>query len=138
MKHNLWEEKPFSRGQAWIDMILMANCSDGKVGRGSFITTECALSNRWGWTRKKIQLFLKYLENENMVTKKSSNKGTIINIVNYESYQFKERSDGKKKKSKKESLKVGSKFNNFDSRDYDFESLEKNLLEAEDGDESKT
>ena len=138
MKHNLWEEKPFSKGQAWIDMILMANCSDGKVERGSFSTTESELSTRWGWTRKKVQLFLKYLENEEMVAKKSSNKGTIIKIVNYEIYQFREKQDNKKRKNRKESFKGGNKFNNFESRNYDFDSLEKDLLGEEDGNKSKT
>lgn len=26
--HEIWSDKPFSKGQAWIDLILMANHSD--------------------------------------------------------------------------------------------------------------
>lgn len=29
-KHWLWNEKPFSKGQAWIDLILLANYEDTK------------------------------------------------------------------------------------------------------------
>ncbi|WP_322020128.1 hypothetical protein [Clostridium butyricum] len=29
--HWLWEDKPFSRGQAWIDLILLVNHEDNKT-----------------------------------------------------------------------------------------------------------
>jgi hypothetical protein len=29
--HWVWKEKPFSRGQAWIDLIMMANHCDAKI-----------------------------------------------------------------------------------------------------------
>ena len=28
--HWLWTDKPFSKGQAWIDLLLLANYEDGK------------------------------------------------------------------------------------------------------------
>ena len=95
--HEIWSDKPFSKGQAWIDLILLANHSDNKcmvgnkveeVKRGSFITSELKLMDRWGWGRKKVQLFLKFLESESMIVRSANNKRTAITIVNYDVYQY--------------------------------------------------
>jgi hypothetical protein len=92
----LWEEKPFSRGQAWIDLILMANHKDNKfpfgdeiitVVRGDFITSELKLMVRWGWSKSRVRLFLTQLQNDAMIVKKSDHKKTTITIVNYSVYQ---------------------------------------------------
>jgi hypothetical protein len=92
----LWEDKPFSKGQAWIDLILMANHEDNKflhgneitvVKRGSRITSISKLSKRWGWSRKKVFDFLNLLESEQMLIKKSNTKETHVTIVKYDDYQ---------------------------------------------------
>lgn len=79
----LWEEKPFSKGQAWIDLLLMANSSDRKfllgnelieVERGSKITSLRKLSERWGWSVKKVNNFLKLLESDGMLVAKETQK----------------------------------------------------------------
>lgn len=93
--HWLWDDKPFSKGQAWIDMLLLANHSDKKfllgnelveVKSGSFITSELKLMDRWGWGKAKTRNFLKLLENDGMIVKISDRKKTTINIVNYSDY----------------------------------------------------
>ena len=95
-EHWLWAEKPFSKGQAWIDMLMLANHEDKEIlfGRkvttvktGSFITSEVKLSERWGWSRQKVRDFLFLLANEKMITKISDNKKTTIFIENYAEYQ---------------------------------------------------
>lgn len=62
----IWADKPFSKGQAWIDLLLMANHSDKKVvlgnevilvERGSFITSEKKLMENWGWSKEKVRRF---------------------------------------------------------------------------------
>ena len=67
----LWEEKPFDKKSAWIDLLLMANHKNNKfplgneiieVEQGSFITSEIKLMNRWGWSKTKLRNFLKLLE----------------------------------------------------------------------------
>lgn len=92
----LWDDKPFSKGQAWIDMLLLANHKeaktmiDGKVviiPRGSFHTSILKLSDRFGWERKKTTRFLNLLEQQKMVITKRSTRGTTITIVNYGVYQ---------------------------------------------------
>ncbi len=95
-EHWLWKDKPFSKGQVWIDMLMMANHEDNKfilgnelidVKRGSFVTSEVKLSEQWGWTRKRTRSFLSVLELDQMLTKKSTTKYTTITIVNYDLYQ---------------------------------------------------
>lgn len=92
----VWEDKPFDRGRAWIDLILMANWKDNKfllgnelmmVERGSFITSELKLMDRWGWGKEKTRKFLKLLESDGMIIKKADRKKTTITIVNYSVYQ---------------------------------------------------
>lgn len=94
--HWLWNERPFSKGQAWIDLILMADhkvkyVSLGgdkvRLQKGSVIASELFFEKRWGWSRSKIRRFLEMLENDSMVTKKSDNRKTVICIVNYSKYQ---------------------------------------------------
>jgi len=92
----LWEDKPFSKGQAWIDIMLMANHSDKdrlvgsqteNIKRGCLIVSEKKLMERWGWSKNKVRGFLNYLENENMIKKNTSPKRTGLNLVNYSIYQ---------------------------------------------------
>ena len=106
----LWDEKPFSKAQAWIDLLLLANHSDNKfllgneivtVEAGSFITSEVKLSERWGWSRTKTRAFLDLLQKDNMIVKKSDNKKTAINIVNYSKFQDIETAEKQQKNSRK-------------------------------------
>lgn len=95
--HNgLWDKKPFSEGQAWIDLLLLANSEDKEsfyqgqmvtFKRGTVNRSILSLADRWGWDRKKVRKFLKILEIEKMATTKASTHGTTITIVNYEVYQ---------------------------------------------------
>lgn len=95
-EHWLWEDKPFSKAQAWVDLLLMANHKDNKfmfggelveVKQGEFITSERKLSERWGWSRKKVDTFLSLLQSEQMLVLKKNHQRTTINIVNYSDFQ---------------------------------------------------
>ncbi|NHL36662.1 DnaD domain protein [Clostridium botulinum] len=94
--HWLWQEKPFSKGQAWMDLLLSANHQDKKVLlgnelitviRGSFITSQKKLMERWGWGSEKTRKFLKLLDDDRMIKFQPDKKKTTITIINYESYQ---------------------------------------------------
>lgn len=96
MEHWLWQEKVYSRLQAWLEMIMLANHTGNKVRigndlvyveRGSFITSDLKLAARWGWSKTKVRAFLSMLENDNMIEKKTDRKKTTITIVNYGIYQ---------------------------------------------------
>ena len=94
--HWLWDKKPFSEGQAFVDMLLMANYKEKKfrlgnevvsVDSGTIVTSQVKLSERWGWGRKKVSSFLKALESDGMIATVSDNKRTNIRVVNYNAYQ---------------------------------------------------
>lgn len=94
--HWLWKEKPFDKRSAWIDMLLLANHDNNKfllgnelleVEKGSFITSELKLMERWGWSKSKLRNFLDLLEKDKMIIKKSDKKKTNICIENYSNYQ---------------------------------------------------
>jgi len=96
MENPLWDDKPFSKGQAWIDLLLLANHKNKDVllgnnivniQRGSFITSELKLIERWGWSKTKVRAFLKMLEDGQMIVKKSDRKKTTITIVKYGEFQ---------------------------------------------------
>ena len=92
----IWDDKPFSRGQAWIDLLLMVNHEDKeilfngcyrKIERGQTLTSVVKLSDQWGWSRKKTTNFLNALKMAQMVDLKSDNKSTTITVINYGVYQ---------------------------------------------------
>lgn len=94
--HWLYEEKrKFSKFEAWVDMLMMANHKDNKfvlgnelveVKRGQFITSELKLMERWDWGKAKLRSFLEMLEKDEMIVKKSDRKKTTITICNYSVY----------------------------------------------------
>lgn len=97
----IWEDK-FSKGQAWVDLLLYANHRDKKVPfkkeivtvkRGQFLTSIRKLADRWGWHRNTVSNFLKLLEKDNMVCVDVSTSYTLITIVNYDVYQYSEDED---------------------------------------------
>ena len=92
----IWNDKPFSRGQAWIDLLMQVNHEDKeilfngsyrKIERGQTLTSLTKLSEQWGWSRKKTTKFLNELKMAQMLELKSDNKSTAITIVNYGVYQ---------------------------------------------------
>lgn len=109
----IWEGEPFSRGQAFIDLILMVNHEDKKimfngslveVKRGSCITSLRKLGEKWGWSSKKVKHFLEQLESDKMLSYKSDSKKTLVTIENYDFYQSKD-SERKHQSNSEDTLK---------------------------------
>lgn len=97
-EHWLWEGR-FSKGQAWIDLLLLANHDDVKTvykgeiivcKRGDVNRSMLYLADRWGWSRKSVKHFLDLLEKDGMVTTKVTTNRTIITLKNWEKYQSKD------------------------------------------------
>ena len=88
---SIWEtDEPYDRRSAWIDLLIMANYKDNpfsKVKRGQVCKSVVQLSERWHWCRNKTIAYLNALENEGMIRRKSTGKGTRIDIVKYQYYQ---------------------------------------------------
>jgi hypothetical protein len=92
----LWAAKPFSKCQAFIDLLLMANHQTAdvlfrdslyRVESGTFITSELKLSENWGWSRGKTRRFLSDLETAQTIRRKTDKRKVRITIVNWASYQ---------------------------------------------------
>ncbi len=95
-EHWLWDDKPFSKGQAWVDLIGLANFKDSKATyNGKVITCERGtvyrsisyLARRWGWSRDKTRRFLDALESDSMIRVNATTNHTTITIENYGFFQ---------------------------------------------------
>lgn len=116
--HWLWADKPFSKGQAWIDLLMMANHEEAKIiigneiitiERGCLITSEVKLAERWGWSRTKVREFLNLLIKDQMIDKKSDNKKTWVKILNYDIWQNSETAKIQQIEQQKNSKKTAEK-----------------------------
>ncbi len=92
----LWLKEPFTRGQAWVDLIMLANYKESSfyirgnlvlVGRGQVARSETHLAKRWQWSRDKVRRFLSYLSTTEKVIQQKSKIISIITIVKYDIYQ---------------------------------------------------
>ena len=114
--NELWLAEPFTRGQAWIDLLLLANHKTGfirrrgimvKVERGQVAWGEEALARRWRWSRNKLRRFFSELAGRGMISRqnaeiteqkkvqknapetaqKKTSVSALIYIENYDRYQ---------------------------------------------------
>lgn len=106
----IWTCEPFTRGQAWVDLLFLANYEFSffykrgvkiEVQIGQVARSEVELADRWMWSRTKVRKFLKDLEKEQQVIQHKNNVTQILTIVNYEKYQNKEQQTVQQKNSRK-------------------------------------
>jgi len=114
----LWTSEPFSRGQAWIDLVIFANHIDGffyvrgnkvNVKRGQIGWSEVTMAKRWHWSRNKVRGFLKVLENEQQIEQQKSTITSVITIINYDKFQTKKTADGTAERQQKDSRRNTNK-----------------------------
>lgn len=109
LDNDLWGSEPFTRGQAWVDLILLANHKPGYIyvrdhkinlKRGDVGWSQNRLSERWSWSRTKVRGFLDMLEKEHQVKQIKSKSYTVIRLINYKDYQRNEdkKTTGKQQK----------------------------------------
>lgn len=96
MDDPLYFAEPFTKMQAWIDLLLLANFADRvtfirgnrvTIKRGQVAYSREWFSGRWRWSRGKIDRFFDMLERENMIGRQKSAVITCISILNYDTYQ---------------------------------------------------
>lgn len=98
----MWLAEPFTRGQAWADLLMLANYKPGHIriaGQrvdvpvGAVSWSKGKLADRWKWSKGKLQRFLKELENDNQIIIKAGHRISLISICNYDQYQKNESPD---------------------------------------------
>lgn len=100
--NDLWTAEPFTKGQAWVDLIGHANHRPASiwirgievsVDRGQLAWSELTMAKRWKWSRGKVRRYLGMLENRGMVVQQADKITTILTICKYEVYQGEHTSD---------------------------------------------
>lgn len=141
LNSDLWLLEPFTKGQAWLDLIGLASFKKTKirVKNGETIDIqrgECAwsvikLAQRWMWSRGKVNRFIELLKNEKMIQQKICSNLTIIKVLNYNFYQndttnstTNSTTDGthykKEKKEKKELISLSNNTKRIGKREREF------------------
>lgn len=96
MDDPLYFAEPFTKMQAWIDLLLLANFADRvtfirgnrvTIKRGQVAYSREWFSGRWRWSRGRVERFLSMLENDRKIVQRKSHIISIVTIVNYDFYQ---------------------------------------------------
>ena len=100
MDLHFYFSEPFTKTQAWIDLLLLANYQDSRfqlrgitirVKRGQIARSEDFFAKRWRWSRGKVRRFLNELANEQRIVQQTVQQNCrllgLITIINYDAYQ---------------------------------------------------
>lgn len=98
--HRLWLREPFTIGQAWVDLLMLANYQDSTeirgnrlvaIKRGQVLTSIESLWTRWRRDRKTVRAWLLVFERDGMLGRESvygpDGGYTLLTLRNYETYQ---------------------------------------------------
>jgi len=138
MDNPWYMKKPFSKNEAWIDIILLTNHSDSFIDKRGVIVTilrgECgwsilAFSKRWGWSETKVKKFLNDLEKMEQIKVLDVGKITTkIKVLNYDRFQKKEQKVEQKRNRKGtevEQKRTNKQLNNDNNVNKEKKSLKK-------------
>lgn len=121
--NDIWNDKePFTKRDAWIDLLLRATHKEEKflIGNtviklkaGQIFTSQVQLAKDWKWSRHKVQCFLNLLTKSGQITNekgalKKAQRYTLLTITNWELYQS-DNSGKNIEKSSKRAVKEQSK-----------------------------
>lgn len=96
VENELYFTERFSKMQAWIDLLLLANHKQRTIfirgveiqlNTGELAYSMQSLGKRWKWNKRTVKGFLNWLENRQMIHTKISNVTTIVSILKYADYQ---------------------------------------------------
>jgi len=92
----LWQTEPFTKAQAWIDLLLSATHKPQTVfihgveinlKPGELCRSQLTLSKRWKWHRQTVKKYLLWLQSREMIHFKNTKITTIISVINWDKYQ---------------------------------------------------
>jgi len=134
LNSDLWLSERFTKGQAWVDLIGLANHKDKEIlvgfksiliKRGQVLTSQLKLAKRWRWDRKTVVRFLKFMETSEMihneVDRNIQHGFTVITIKNYDTYQRTGQQEGQQEgqqgRTKRDSKRDTNNNDNNDNND---------------------
>ena len=82
---------PYDYFHAWFYLVAQAEYKKSKnndILIGQFHTSVRNLSKIWGWSKSKVETFLKNAENDGMICVKTDTSGSVINIVKFSVYNM--------------------------------------------------
>jgi DNA replication protein DnaD len=94
LDHWIWQDPMAFR--CWMFIILKANHSDKKIifdgslitiRRGQLLTSIRKLSDEIGCSKDKMRKILETLISDNMISVKTTHRGTLLTVINYEKFQ---------------------------------------------------
>jgi len=106
----LYKEKPFSKFQAFVDILLEVNHSGQKVcignqlfdcKRGESLNSLETWAKRWGWEKSKVRRFLMLLKGDSIIDTLPHPKTTHLKVLNYDTYQNNRNADETQMKRKR-------------------------------------
>jgi hypothetical protein len=96
--HWLWEERrSFSKAEAFLDLLQLAALKPTKriisgalieLEQGELVASIRYLGARWMWGKDKVADFMKMLEADGMIRRKTRQKETIVFLCNYKEYNM--------------------------------------------------
>ena len=102
-----WLSEPFTKAQAWVDLLLLANYKVGhirkrgilvEIQRGEVGLSQRSLAERWKWSRGKVLRFLDELKTRQQIdtttVPQNPHLSGLIIIINYDKYQTDGTTDG--------------------------------------------
>jgi hypothetical protein len=107
---DLYFLEPFTKWQAWIDLLILANHKPGMISvRGNLIQVDSGqvavseefVSKRWRWSRNKFRRFAKLLEKQGKMKQQKSNVLSIYTITNWDIYQSNDTTERRQKDGRK-------------------------------------
>lgn len=99
----LWHKEPFTYGQAWIDLLMLANHKDDwllirgnkvPIKRGQIGWSKDRLAEKWKWSRGKVNRYLRLLETIQQIEQQKSVVISLITVKNYDQYQSSDTDNG--------------------------------------------
>ena len=93
--HPVWDRDPACYGRAWVDLIALANDAPRTtfihgepvcLNRGQLAWSQRALEKEWQRSGEWVSRFLKFCEEQTMITVETNKRRTVITIVNYDVY----------------------------------------------------
>jgi len=110
----------------WATILLHANFSEKKIivnnetitiKKGQFLTSLNRLAEKTRINRATVNRILKWLKNETMIETQTTNKFTLITVLNYEDYQNNETENETPVKHKRNTSETQPNPTNTDNTD---------------------